>query len=125
MVFPQQVFQRNKGGTAERGIGGTLKQIRNILVLTLVQSSGTVALGCCWIPLAINRRHAPVMRTVLEPPILQNILVVVLYLRVQQRFQREYAFTFQFGLENLVLFLVVRDIREELFDGPFCGEGAL
>ena len=65
------------------------------------------------------------MRTVLEPPILQNILVVVLYLRVQQRFQREYAFTFQFGLENLVLFLVVRDIREELFDGPFCGEGAL
>ena len=61
------------------------------------------------------------MGTVLETLILQNILVVVLDLGVEERFQLQYAFTLQFRLEYLVFFLVVGHIREELFDGPLCG----
>ena len=61
------------------------------------------------------------MGTVLETLILENILVVVLDLGVEERFQLQYAFTLQFSLEYLVFFLVVGHIREELFDGPLCG----
>jgi hypothetical protein len=92
-----------------------------LALLTLVQSSGPGTPGGGWVALLIDRRHASVVGTVLETLILQNVLVVVLDLGVQERFQGQYAFSFQFSLEYLVFFLVVGHIREELFDGPLCG----
>ena len=86
-----------------------------------MQSSGAGIPSRGWVPLPIDWRHASVVGTVLETLILQNILVVVLDLGVEERFQLQYAFTLQFRLEYLVFFLVVGHIREELFDGPLCG----